>query len=230
MFMVDLTWCDMYTVPRTARCVIRNQPHDVHDRSQNDTSNCQVCATRSTTWCFSRGNRTPESEKKQTWVCLMNESSWPDRSRMICTEKDTRNCQVCDTRSTTWCSWSISHDVICDTRYDIRIYLEQKGVNFRCCTNLGRYAWTESEKLQTLGMSLMNKVGMIDHKIADPRYMSWMKVVGMIDHVWYALKMIPGTARYVIRNRTGLLVSCHGKAHPCQDGTEAYGERNPALQ
>ena len=28
--------------------------------------------------------------------------------------------------------------------------------------------------------------------------------------------MIPGTAWYVIRNRTGLLVSCYGKAHPCQ--------------
>ena len=27
-----------------------------------------------------------------------------------------------------------------------------------------------------------------------------------------------------------LLVSCYGKAHPCQDGTEAYGEKNPALQ
>ena len=42
--------------------------------------------------------------------------------------------------------------------------------------------------------------------------------------------MIPGTAWYVEQNRTGLLVSCYGKAHPCQDGTEAYGERNPALQ
>ena len=41
--------------------------------------------------------------------------------------------------------------------------------------------------------------------------------------------MIPGTAWYVIGNRTGLLVSCYGKAHPCQDGTEAYGERNPAF-
>ena len=55
----------------------------------------------------------------------------------------TRNCQVCDTKSTTWCSWSISHDVICDTRYDIRIYLEQNGVNFRCWINLGWYAWTK---------------------------------------------------------------------------------------
>ena len=36
---------------------------------------------------------------------------------MICTI-NTRNCQVCDTKSTTLCSWSISHDVICDTRYD----------------------------------------------------------------------------------------------------------------
>ena len=31
-------------------------------------------------------------------------------------------------------------------------------------------------------------------------------------------------------NRIGLLVSCYGKAHPCQYGTEAYGERNPAMQ
>ena len=69
--------------------------------------------------------------------------AFPDRSRMICTKNDTRNCQVCDTKSTTWCSWSISHDVICDTRYDIRIYLEQNGVNFRCWINLGRYAWTK---------------------------------------------------------------------------------------
>ena len=36
--------------------------------------------------------------------------------------------------------------------------------------------------------------------------------------------MIPGTAWYVIRNRSGLPVSCYGKAHPRQDGTEAYGE------
>ena len=34
----------------------------------------------------------------------------------------------------------------------------------------------------------------------------------------HELKMIPGSARYVIRNPTGLLVSCYGKAHPCQDG------------
>ena len=128
MSFIDLTWCDMYT------------------------RNCQVCDTKSTTWCFSRGNRTPESEKKQTSVYIMNERGWHDRSRMICTENDTKNCQVCDTKSTTWCSWSISHDVICDTTYDIRIYLEQKGVNFRCCINLGRYAWTESEKLHTLGI------------------------------------------------------------------------------
>ena len=41
--------------------------------------------------------------------------------------------------------------------------------------------------------------------------------------------MIPGTAWYVIRNRTGLLVSCYGKAHPCEDGTEAYGEEEPSI-
>ena len=34
----------------------------------------------------------------------------------------------------------------------------------------------------------------------------------------HALTMIPGSTRYVIRNPTGLLVSCYGKAHPCQDG------------
>ena len=115
-----------------------------HDRSRmictkNDTRNCQVCDTKSITWCFSRGNRTPESEKKQTSVYLMNENSWQDRSRMICTKNYARNCQVCDAKSTTWCSWSISHDVIYDTRYDIRIYLEQKGVNFRCWTKIKRY-------------------------------------------------------------------------------------------
>ena len=73
MFMIDLTWCEMYT------------------------RNCQVCDTKSTTWCYSRGNKTPESKKKQTSVYLMNENSWRDRSRMICTKNDTRNCQVCDT-------------------------------------------------------------------------------------------------------------------------------------
>ena len=49
--------------------------------------------------------------------------AFPDRSRIICTKNGTRNCQVCDTKSTTWCSWSISHDVICipgAARYVIR--------------------------------------------------------------------------------------------------------------
>ena len=141
-------------IPGTARYMIRNQPHDVHDRSHMlwyVYRNCQVCDTKSTTWCYSRGNRTPENEKKQTSVYLMNENNWHDRSRMICTI-NTRNCQVCDTKSTTLCSWSISHDVICDTWYDIRIYLAKIGVNLRCGINLGRYAWTESEKLQTLGI------------------------------------------------------------------------------
>ena len=65
------------------------------------TRNCQVpvCDTKSTTLCYSRGNRTPESEKKQTSVYIMNESSWRDRSRMICTKNDTRNCMVCDWKS-----------------------------------------------------------------------------------------------------------------------------------
>ena len=128
------------------------------------------------------------------------------------------------------CSWSISHDAICHTRYDIRVYLEQRGVNLRCCIFGATCLNREWKIANARYVSWMNKVGMIDHKIADPRYRSWMKVVGMIDHVWYSLKMIPGIAWYVIRNRTGLLVSCYGKAHPCQDGTEAYGERNPALQ
>ena len=61
MFFIDLTWCGMYT------------------------TNCQVCDTKSTKWCYSHGNRMPESEKRQTSVYLMNESSWPHRSRMICT-------------------------------------------------------------------------------------------------------------------------------------------------
>ena len=47
--------------------------------------------------------------------------------RMICTKNDTRNCLVCDTKSTKWCSWSISHDVRYDTRSDIRIYFEKKA-------------------------------------------------------------------------------------------------------
>ena len=142
-FFIDLTWCDMYTrnyqvceKKSTTWCLSRRNRTPESEKKQtsvfimkvvgmiscmictdNDARNCQVCDTKSTTWCFSRGNRTPESEKKQTSVSLMNESSWHDRSRMICTENDARNCQVRDTKSTTWCSWSISHDVIGDTTY-----------------------------------------------------------------------------------------------------------------
>ena len=110
---------------------------------------CQVCDTKSTTLCsssishdvicipgtaryvipkqlndvFHAETERPRLKKKQTSVYIMNESSWHDRPRMICTENDTRNCQVCDTKSTTWCSWSISHDVICiprTARYVVR--------------------------------------------------------------------------------------------------------------
>ena len=34
-------------------------------RTKNDTRNCQICDTKSTTWCYWRGSRTPESEKSR---------------------------------------------------------------------------------------------------------------------------------------------------------------------
>ena len=100
------TWCsssishDVICIPGTARYVIRNHPHDV----------------------FYAETERPRVKKSRRHD-IMNESSWHDRSPMICTENNTRNCQVCDTKSTTWCSWSISHDVICiprTTRYVVR--------------------------------------------------------------------------------------------------------------
>ena len=78
-------WCsssishDVICIPGTARYryVIRNQPHDViHAETER-----------------------PSEKKKQTSVWVMNESSWRDRSRMICTWNDTRNCMVCDWKS-----------------------------------------------------------------------------------------------------------------------------------
>ena len=42
---------------------------------------------------------------------------------MLCTQNDTWNCQVRDTKSTTRCSWSISYDVIRDTRYGTARYV-----------------------------------------------------------------------------------------------------------
>ena len=112
-------------------------------------------------------------------------------------------CHVCDTKPTTWCFSSISHDM-----YTTNCQVCDKKSTTWCYSRGNRTP--ESEKSRR-------------------RYISWMKVVGMIDRVWYALTIISGTAWYVIRNAAGLLVSCYGKAHPCQDGTEAYGERNPAL-
>ena len=115
------------------------------------------------------------------------------------------NCQAFDTKSTTWCSSSISHDVICIQNQEL------PGM------------WYEINHM----MLFTRKQNAREWKKDDVG--TWMKVVGMIDHVWSAPKMILGTAWYVIRNWTRLLVSCYGKAHPCQDGTEAYGERNPAF-
>ena len=145
------------------------------------TRKCQVCDTKSTTCCYSRGNRTPKSEKKQTSVHLMNENSWHDLSRMICTKNDTNNCQVCDTKSTTWCYWRGNRT-------------------------------PESEKSRR-------------------RYISWMKVVGMIDYVWYALKMIPGTARYAIRDQPH---DVHDRSHIIwyvyQELPGMWNEINPKQQ
>ena len=86
-------------------------------------------------------------------------------------------CQVCDTKLTTWCSSSISHNVICIPETARYVIPKQLHDVF--------HAETERPRV----------------KKSRRQYISWMEVVGMIDHVWYALKMIPGTTRYVIRNQ-----------------------------
>ena len=132
------------------------------------------------------------------------------RYRMICTKNDSNwmICQVCETKQTTLCSWSISHDVICIPRPASYVIRNQPHDVIHMETERPRV------------------------KNSRCRHISWMKVfiVGLINHVWYALEMIPGTAWYVTRKRTGLLDSCDGKDHSCQDPIEAYREKNPALQ
>ena len=88
---IKWTICHVCDTKPTTWC-FSSISHDMY------TTNCQVCDKKSTTWCYSRGNRTPESEKKQTSVYLMNESSWHDRSRMIRTYNNIRNCMVCDSK------------------------------------------------------------------------------------------------------------------------------------
>ena len=86
-------------------------------------------------------------------------------------------CQVCETKQTTLCSWSISHDVICIPRPASYVIRNQPH----------DVVHMETERPRV--------------KNSRCRHISWMKVfiVGLINHVWYALEMIPGTAWYVIR-------------------------------
>ena len=86
-------------------------------------------------------------------------------------------CQVCDTKSTTLCSSSISRDVICIPGTARYVIPKQPHDVFH----------SETERPRV--------------KKRRRWYISLIKVVGMIDHVWHALKIIPGTARYVIRNQ-----------------------------
>ena len=79
----DLNWmiCQVCETKSTTWC----SSSILHDAIWIPRTTRYVCDTKWTTWCYSHGSRTPESEKKQTSVYLMNESSWHDRSRMICT-------------------------------------------------------------------------------------------------------------------------------------------------
>ena len=101
MFMIDLTWRDMYT------------------------TNCQVCDTKSSR----NSRRCRKHERISTYTAVRDFPVYFLKTkklyRMICTKNDLKwmICQVCDTKSTTLCSWSISHDVICiprTARYVIR--------------------------------------------------------------------------------------------------------------
>ena len=150
----------------------------------------------------------------------------------------TKNCQVCDTKSTTWCSWSISHDVICKprtARYVVRNQAEtaedaestsehqriqQYGIfwfNFwrrKNCT-----VWWWYQELHVMCYELKHKITawyvvrsqaetaedaestselQCIQQYAIFRFNFWRRKNCT---VWYALKMIPGTARYVIRNQ-----------------------------
>ena len=93
-FMIDPTWCDMYA------------------------TNCQVCDTKSSrnsTRCRKHERTSTYTAVRDFPVYILNTKKL---YRMICTKNDLNwmICQVCDTKSTTWCSSSISHDVICIPR------------------------------------------------------------------------------------------------------------------
>ena len=100
MFMIDPTWCDMYT------------------------TNCQACDTKS-----SRNSvRCRKHERTSTYTALRDFSAYFLKTKKLyrmCTKNDLNwmICHVCDTKSTTLCSWLIPHDVICmprTARYVIR--------------------------------------------------------------------------------------------------------------
>ena len=118
----------------------------------------------------------------------------------------TTNCQVCDTKSS-----RNSRRCRMQERTSTYTAVLDFPVYFLKTKKLYRMIYTKKMILNewTARYVIRNQPHDVSHaeterprvKKSRRRYLSWMKVVGMIDHVWYALKMMPGTAKYVIRNQ-----------------------------
>ena len=124
-------------------------------------------------------------------------------------DDDTRN-------STTWCSWSISHNVICIRRTARCVVPNQAE------TAEDAESTSEHQRIQQYAMFRFNSwrrndmyttnCQVFDRCQKHERTSTYtaVRISGLIfeDEKLYRMMMIPGTAWYVERNRTGLLVSC----------------------